>query len=142
MNRSQRRLATPHLGRQTMDNPRFGPGLNAHWQVAKVAIEMANAHFETYMRVNALHHKIRANGKVPEKQARKVFVDRVAPRLLEEARLALTNMLTQPDDRVPVAMKDEIAEALILDSDLRGKRIVAEERLTIEMQRAVLPRHR
>jgi hypothetical protein len=59
-----------------------------------------------------------------------VFVERVAPRMLEDARQALTTLLTLPDDKMPVAQKDEIAEALILDNDLRAKRIVAQDRVT------------
>lgn len=130
MNRAQRRLNTPHLRtRRVVDPQRFGPGLNAHWRVAKVAVEMANAAFEQYMEVDAIYHRMRANGQVTEKNARRLFVERVAPRFLEEARIALTNMLTQPDFTVPRAMKDEIAEALIQDSDLRANRIVADERL-------------
>lgn len=108
-----------------------GRGLNAHKRVAAVAVEMANHLFEKYMRNDALYRKMRADGRVTEKAARRLFVDRVAPRLLEDARQALTNMLTQPDDRVPVAMKDEIAEALIQDSDLRAKRFVAESNATV-----------
>lgn len=118
-------LKTPHLGRPYRDNPRFGPGLNAHAMVMNVAVEMANEMFEVYSRENAFHRKMRANGQVTDKAARRLFVERVAPRLLSEARQALTNMLTQPDDRVPLSMKDEIAAALILDNDLQAKRFVA-----------------
>lgn len=127
----KRRLATPHIGRPTRDNPRAGGGLNAHIMVAKVAIEMAHEWYEVYMADNAMNHKMRAGGQVTEVASRKLFVELVAPRLLEDARKALVAMLTQPDDRVPVAMKDEIADALIKDSDLRGKRFVAEEEATV-----------
>jgi len=105
----------------------FGPGLNAHWRVAKVAVEMANALFEEYAAVNAIYRRLRAEGRVSEADARRLFVERVGPRMLEQARIALTDMLTQPG--VPTAVKDEITEALILDNDLRAKRIVADERL-------------
>jgi hypothetical protein len=54
--------------------------------------------------------------------------------LLEDARQALVQCLAQPDDVCPVSMKDEIAEALILDNDLRAKRMVA-------ANRAKVPRH-
>jgi hypothetical protein len=112
-----------------VDPVRFGPGLNAHRLVAEQAIEMANELFEAYARNNAMYHKLRAGGEVTEPQARRVFVERVAPRLLEDARQALTRCLALPDDQMPVAQKDEIAEALILDNDLRAKRIVAQNRV-------------
>lgn len=128
MNRSDRRLSAPHVRtRRLVDPTNAGGGLNAHRRVAAVAVEMANHLFEEYMRVNAIYHQMRAAGQVTEKAARKLFVERVAPRMLEDARRALTDMLTQPDDRVPPSMKEEIAEALMLDNDLRGKRIIAED---------------
>lgn len=123
-----------HISRPTQNASRVsGPGLgmNAHWRVAKIAVEMANHHFEQYAMVNDIYRKLTAEGRVTEKEARAVFVDRVAPRLLEDARQALVNMLTQPDTTVPTAMKDEIAEALILDSNLRGRRFVAEDQATV-----------
>lgn len=123
-----RRQNTPHIRtRRVVDPMPFGPGLNAHWRVAKVAVEMANALFEEYAAVNAIYRRLRAEGRVSEADARRLFVERVGPRMLEQARIALTDMLTQPG--VPTAVKDEITEALILDNDLRAKRIVADERL-------------
>ncbi len=127
MNRTQRRLSTPHLGRPTRDPDNLagiGRGLNAHWRVAKVAVTMAEKLFEIYMLDNDWWHKMSAGGRVSEKQGRKVFLRCVAPQLLEDARQALVDMLTQPD--IPQSMKDEIAEALILDAPLRGSRMVAE----------------
>lgn len=129
MNRAQRRLSTPHIGRPTRDPDNLagiGRGLNAHWRVAKVAVMMAEELFEIYMLDNDWWHKMSAGGRVSEKQGRKVFVLHVAPQLLEDARQALVDMLTQPDTTVPQTMKDEIAEALIQDNGLRGKRMVAE----------------
>jgi hypothetical protein len=107
----------------------FGPGLNCHRLVAGVAVNMAAALWEKYAAENGFYRRMRANGQVTEKAARRLFLARVGPRMLEDARLALADMLTQPDTLVPQARKDEIAEALILDNDLRAKRIVAEERL-------------
>lgn len=120
-------LKTPHIGRPTLDPSRWssqGTGLNAHWRVAKVAIEMAHTLYDEYMTAhNSLNREMRRN--LTEKQARAAFVARVAPDLLEDARQALTMCLTLPDDQMPVAQKDEIADALIKDSDMRGNRKIA-----------------
>jgi hypothetical protein len=125
------RLKAPHIGKKTRDRPNFGPGLNAHRLVAEQAIEMAQELFEVYARENSIYRALRANGQVSAKQARLVFIERVAPRLLEDARQALTACLSQPDDMVPVSLKDQIAEALILDSPLRASRLVAADQATI-----------
>jgi hypothetical protein len=99
--------------------------------VAEVAVSMAEAYFETFAADNAFYRGIRAQGQITEKAARLVFVERVAPRLLEDARRALTDCLTLGDDVMPRKQKDEIAAALILDTDLRANRFVAEENATI-----------
>lgn len=117
---------TPHIRTKRLVDPlRAGGGLNAHFLVAKTAVEMANELFEVYALENAIYRRLRADGQVTEKQARRVFVDRVAPKLLEDARQALTTMLEQPDDRVPVSLKNQIADALIADNELRANRVVA-----------------
>ncbi len=132
MNRAERRrmasLAAPHIGRPTRDPDNLGGigrGLNAHWRVAKVAIEMAEELFGVYMLDNDWWHKMSAGGEVSEKQGRKLFVNCVAPQLLEDARLSLVDALALPDSVMPQSQKDEIAEALILDNPLRAKRQVA-----------------
>ena len=120
----------PHIRTKPLrDSARAGGGLNAHRLVAEQAVEMANELFEVYAMENAIYRRLRAGGAVTEAQARKVFVARTAPRLLEDARQALTACLAQPDDVCPVSQKDQIAEALILDNDLRAKRIVAQNRV-------------
>jgi hypothetical protein len=120
----------PHVRTKRLVDPlRAGGGLNAHRLVAETAVEMANELFEVYAVENAVYRRLRADGALTEAQARKVFVSRVAPRLLEDARKALTACLAQSDAEVPVSLKDQIAEALILDNDLRAKRIVAEDRI-------------
>jgi len=120
----------PHVRtKRLVDRLPFGGGLNAHRLVAETAIEMANEFFEVYAAQNEIYRKLRADGRVSEKQARRFFVERTAPTLLEAARIALTDCLAQPDDVMPVAQKNEIAEALILDNDLRAKRMVTDERL-------------
>jgi hypothetical protein len=120
-----------HIGRKTWEMPRFGPGLNAHRLVAETAVEMANELFEVYARDNATFHALRGRGEITTEQARLVFVDRVAPRLLSDARQALAACLKQPDDVMPRAQKDEIAEALILDAPLQAARFVAADQATV-----------
>lgn len=123
-------LASPHIRtRRLVDPIRAGGGLNAHHMVAETAVGMANELFEVYAMENDIYRGLRAQGRVSEKDARKFFVERIAPRLLEEARQALTACLSQPDDVCPVTLKDQIAEALILDNDLRAKRMVTDQRL-------------
>ena len=108
-----------------MPKLRAGGGLNAHRLVAETAVEMANELFEVYARENTIYRGMKEAGATSEKQARKAFVARVAPRLLEEARQQLTSCLAEPDDRVTAHMKQEIYEALIADNDLRANRTVA-----------------
>jgi hypothetical protein len=127
-------LKSPHIGRRTAEPSRLSgatTGLNAHRMVAEVAVSMAEEYFETFAADNAFYRGIRAQGQITEKAARLVFVERVAPRLLEDARRALTDCLTLGDDVMPRKQKDEIAAALILDTDLRANRFVAEENATI-----------
>ncbi len=102
---------------------------------------MANALFEEFARDNALYRGLleawgRADpafqrrltrGKVTREGARALFVATVAPKLLEDARDVLTALLSEPDDKVPLSVKDEIAEALILDNPCRGNRLVARD---------------
>jgi len=104
------------------------PGLNAHKLVASVAIEMAQELFEEYARVNEVYAAMRAQGK-REKVLRKTFVKRVAPKFLEEARKALSNLLIQ--EHVSQMAKDEIYEALILDNEMRANRLVAKDKATV-----------
>lgn len=109
-----------------------GGGLNAHAMVAAMAIEMAQAMWEVYAQDNVLYRKMRADGTVTEKAARRLFVERVAPRMLEEARGALVDLMTAPN--TPQYSRDQIEEALILDSDLRANRFVAADQ-------AIVPAH-
>ena len=101
-----------------------GRGLNGHALIVKTAIEMAHELFEVYAMENDFYRKMRANGEVTEKQARRVFVERVAPKLLEDARQQLTTMLGMADDVVSPYVKEEIYEALLKDNDLRANRMV------------------
>lgn len=108
-----------------------GRGLNAHRLIAETAIEMAQELFELYAQENDFYRKMRANGQVSEKQARLVFVERVAPRLLEDARQQLTGMLGLADDVVSPMLKEEIYEALLKDNDLRAHRFVDASHATV-----------
>lgn len=129
MNRAARRLQTPHIGRTTLDNSRLsgmGTGLNAHRLVAETAVSLAQSCYEAWMGANnELYRKMREN--LTNKQIETIFISKVAPTLLEEARKALATCLSQPDSEVPVSMKDQIAEALILDTDFRANRFKAAE---------------
>jgi hypothetical protein len=126
---------TPHIRtKQLRDRSRIsgpGRGLNAHRLIAETAVEMAQELFEVYAHENDFYRKMRANGQVSEKQARLVFVERVAPRLLEDARQQLTTMLGMGDDVVSPRLKEEIYEALIKDNELRAKRFVAADQATV-----------
>lgn len=105
--------------------------LNAHKLVARQANAMAEELWEIYARDNATYRALRANGQVSERDARALFIRRVIPKLYEDARSALVMMLEQPDDVVPVSLKNEIAEALILDNPHRGNRMVAREHAVV-----------
>jgi hypothetical protein len=105
-------------------------GLNVHRLVAEVAGEMANELFEAYARENAIYKRLRANGEISEKQARLFFVNRVMPKLYEDARQQLASCLAQPDEQVSEHMKAEIHEALCLDNALRANRMVARDMVT------------
>ncbi len=105
--------------------------LNAHIMVVTTARSLANELFEIYMLQNDTYRAMRLNGAITEKKARRIFVNRVAPKFYEQAREALTDVLAQPDDKVPISVKNEIAEALILDNALRGNRVVAKSRATL-----------
>jgi hypothetical protein len=100
----------------------LAPGMNAHRLVAATAVEMAQELFEVYARENDIYRSLIRGGQVTEKAARKRFVKRVAPKFLEEARKALSQMLIQ--EHVSQMAKDEIYEALILDNDMRANRLV------------------
>lgn len=112
-------------------------GLNVHRLVAEVACEMANELFEVYARENAIYKRLRADGEITEKQARLYFVQRLMPKLYEDARQQLASCLAEPDERVSEHMKQEIFQALCLDNDLRANRQVSRDRMTLPKQLAV-----
>lgn len=127
-------IKRPHIGRKTAELSRLSgtnTGLNAHRMVAECAVKMAEEYFESFAVDNAFYKAIRAQGQITENAARLVFVERVAPQLLEDARRALTDCLALPDDVMPRKQKDEIADALVKDTDLRANRFVAEENATV-----------
>ena len=100
--------------------------LNAHMMIVKVAVEMAEELFEVFARQNDVYAAIN-RGEITKKQARRRFVNRMAPKLYEDARQTLTKMLGMPDSQVTHTMKEEIADALIADAPLRANRLVAKE---------------
>lgn len=127
-------LPAPHVRtRPIRENSRIagiGRGLNAHRMVAETAVKLAYELYESWM---SEHNEVRrAFLAIPTEKARQlVFVKQAAPQLLEEARLVLTNCLSQPDEVVPGFMKDEIADALIKDTDLRANRVKAAEHMPL-----------
>ena len=123
-------LAAPHVRtRGVIDPSRIGPGLNAHRLVAETAVKIAQEFWELYMGANNELYRAFMSAHPNQKAAMTTFVALVAPNCLEDARLALTECLSKGDDVVPPAMKDEIAEALILDSPLRASRKKAAEHM-------------
>lgn len=127
-------LAAPHIRtRPIRENSRIagiGRGLNAHRMVAETAVKMAYELYEDWM---GAHNEVRkAFLAIPTEKARQlVFVKQAAPQLLEEARIALADCLSQPDEVVSRRLKDEIADALIKDTDLRANRVKAAEHMPI-----------
>lgn len=105
--------------------------LNAHRMVVETAKRMAAELFEVYARDNATYKALRADGQIAEKQARRRFVQRVAPRLYEDARGQLAQLLIQPDDQVTQHMKDQVYQALLADNAHRANRMVAKEKASI-----------
>lgn len=134
MSRANRSLPAPHVRtRRIVENSRIaglGRGLNAHRMVAECAVKLAYELYEGWM---SEHNDVRrAFLAIPTEKARQmVFVKQAAPQLLEEARLVLANCLSQPDDVVSVRLKDEIADALIKDTDLRANRVKAAEHMPV-----------
>ncbi len=126
------RLAAPHVRtRRIQENSRLSgqyTGLNAHRMVYECAVKLAYELYEGWM---SEHNEVRRAFKaIPTEKARQlVFVRQAAPQLLEEARLVLANCLSQPDEIVPKAMKDAIADALIKDTDFRANRVKAAEHM-------------
>lgn len=112
----------------------IGRGLNAHRMVAELAVKMANELFDPYVAANNGLYKV-FKEHLTEKQARKIFAAKIAPTLLEEARLALTDCLAQPDDVCTPHVKQQIVDALVLDNDLRANRSVAAQHSTLGLTR-------
>jgi hypothetical protein len=121
-------MKSPHVRtRKIIENSRvagMGRGLNAHRLVAEMAVNIAEELFDPYIAANNGLYKV-FKEHLTEKQARAIFVAKIAPICLEEARLALVDCLAQPDDVCSAALKEEIFEALELDNHLRANRSVA-----------------
>lgn len=93
---------------------------HAHFLVRKTAIEMAESIYEDLMTDNTIY----ANWKAlcPDLTPRKLqsqFIALMAPKLIEQARATLANML---GTNIPQSLKDQIFDALIKDAALiRGR---------------------
>lgn len=93
---------------------------HAHKLIAKTAREMAEAVYEGYMHDNRIYaHWKRVCPELTPRLARKKFVELLYPQMIEEARQILAQMLGSTSSSVTEHMKREIAEALILDNELR-----------------------
>lgn len=129
--------------RKIVENSRIagiGHGLNAHRMVAETAVALAQAAFEQYMTAhNEIYRAFRQN--MTEKQARIAFVARIAPIMLEDARLALVDCLAQPETECSAYMKDQIVEALALDNDLRANRKVTAQHAELAGMRTSATQH-
>ena len=98
------------------------PKVHAHHLVAKTAVEIANAQFETMASNNTLYTQFKVGREDwSEAQLRGLFVRKWAGRAetLEAARATLAATLHSPIDE---SLKTQIAEALILDNTLRRGR--------------------
>jgi hypothetical protein len=118
----------PHIRTKKVIEPSniagLGRGLNAHRMVAETAVAMATEAFELYMSANNELYKA-FREKLTDKQIRVAFLAKIAPTMLEDARLALTDCLSQPDDVCSPKLKEEIVDALVKDVDFRANRGVA-----------------
>lgn len=109
---------------------------NAHWLIAKTAREMAEELYEEYVRDNRFYALMkeedryvqiaRAHGiRNPKREVenREALLRRMTQELLEDARQAVAHLLTRYD--FTQQAKDDIAEALIQDNQLRFGRTSA-----------------
>lgn len=106
-------------------------GLNAHIQVAKVAIRMAHELYEVWAEQNHIYKQLKDAKErgFKVKDPRRLFVKRVAPTLLQDARRALAQTIANPN--TTEYMREQIAEALIKDAALQANRFVEKERAFI-----------
>lgn len=90
----------------------------AHKLVVKVATEIAHELYEQTMMTNSFHAswKTYCEGMTPA-QREAAYVKLAMPNLLDDARTTLTDMLK---GNLTKSLRDEIADALIKDSHLRG----------------------
>ncbi len=89
-----------------------------HLKVADVAKEMAHLLYETMMGDNVWYSAWKAaNPNYNAKKLEAKFVEKNWPRMVGQARATLAGMLA--DKSYPETMKEEIFEALCLDSSLK-----------------------
>lgn len=87
----------------------------AHWRVARLAVEMAQAQYEEFAKDNDWY-KLYPN--------RKWWVRRAVPFYTEPARATLAGMLAGP---YPEDLKREIFECLVIDNQFRGSAYANEQ---------------
>jgi hypothetical protein len=89
----------------------------AHWLIAKTARDMAEELYEEYAQDNRFY------AATHRQQGKAAFIRRETQNLLEDARRALAHLLTRYD--VSQKTKEDIAQALIQDNELRFGRLKA-----------------
>jgi len=106
-------------------------GLNAHIVVAKTAIRMAHELYEVWARQNHIYKQLKEATErgFKVKDPRRLFVKRVAPTLLQDARRAMAQTIAHPD--TTEYMREQLAEALIKDAMLQANRFVEKERADV-----------
>lgn len=91
-------------------------GAHVHILVAKTAQDMTRVLYGAMMENDAIYKKWREDHEgMTSREIEDAFVKKYWNRAIEGARATLAHMLTLPGDD---SLKDEIAEALILDKQL------------------------
>jgi hypothetical protein len=103
--------------------------ISAHKLVLKTAQDMAFELYEEVMSGSNEMYKgwkeLVDNGKLTPKQAERMFVALVAPKLLEPARAILSHMLGDPQF---AHLHEGIYDSILLDNTLRAGRIAPQGR--------------
>lgn len=89
----------------------------AHPQVKDVAEALANEYYDRIMGDNRVYASWKeACPDLTPQKAREMFIRTATPRFLDQARATLAKLLGQPGNE---ALKEDIAEALIMDNTVR-----------------------
>ena len=106
-----------------------GRNVTAHKLVLKTAQDMAFELYEEVMSGSNDMYKgwkeLVANGQLTTKQAERMFVALVAPKLLEPARAILAHMLADPS---LAHLHADIYDSILLDNSVRAGRVAPQGR--------------